>query len=51
MFGSNFVEVSTEGPKTDSLPPGVQSGMSRFLNKPPKNKIATKWLKHARELL
>jgi predicted kinase len=51
MFGSNFVEVSTEGPKTDSLPPGVQSGMSRFLNKAPKNKTAVKWLKHARELL
>ena len=51
MFGSNFVEVSTEGKQTDSLPSGVQSGISKFLNKPPKNSIAVKWLKHARELL
>ena len=51
MFGSNFVEVSTEGKQTDSLPSGVQSGISKFLNKAPKNSIAVKWLKHARELL
>ena len=51
MFGSNFVEVSTEGKQTDSLPSGVQSGISKFLSKSPKNKLAVKWLKHARELL
>ncbi len=51
LFGSNFVEVSTEGKQTDSLPSGVQSGISKFLNKAPKNSIAVKWLKHARELL
>ena len=51
MFGSNFVEVSTEGKETDNLPPGVRSGINKFLSKPPKNKIAVKWLKHARELL
>jgi predicted kinase len=51
MFGSNFVEVSTEGKQTDSLPSGVQSGISKFLSKSPKNKVAVKWLKHARELL
>ena len=51
MFGSNFVEVSTEGKATDSLPSGVQSGINKFLGKAPKNSIAVKWLKHARELL
>ena len=51
MFGSNFVEVSTEGKRTDSLPPGVKPGINKFLRKPPKNKLAKKWLKHARELL
>jgi len=51
MFGSNFVEVSTEGKETSSLPSGVQSGISKFLGKAPKNSIAVKWLKHARELL
>lgn len=51
MFGSNFVEVSTEGKQTDSLPSGVQSGISKFLSKSPKSKLAIKWLKHARELL
>jgi len=51
MFKSNFVEVSTEGERTDSLPPGVKSGIDKFLRKSPKNKIAKKWLKHARELL
>ena len=51
MFSGNFVEVSTEGKQTDTLPPGVQSGISKFLNKQPRNKIAVKYLKHARELL
>ena len=51
MFGSNFVEVSTEGKATDKLPSGVRSGINKFLRKPPKNKVAKKWLKHARELL
>lgn len=51
MFGSNFAEVSTEGKESDKLPPGVKSGINKFLRKPPKNKVAKKWLKHARELL
>ena len=51
LFRGNFVEVSTEGPEKDNLPSGVQSGISKFLNKSPKNSIAKKWLKAARELL
>tara|TARA_B100000424_G_scaffold271048_1_gene272258 strand:- start:1412 stop:2581 length:1170 start_codon:yes stop_codon:yes gene_type:complete len=51
MFGSNFSEVSTEGKETNNLPNGVRSKINKFLNKQPKNKIAVKWLKHARELL
>ena len=51
MFGSNFAEVSTEGKQTNNLPPGVRSSVNKFLSKPPKNKTAVKWLKHARELL
>jgi len=51
MFGSNFVEISTEGKATESLPSGVNSNIKKFLNKSPRNKIAIKWLKHAKELL
>ena len=51
MFSGNFVEVSTEGPEKEELPSGVQSGISKFLSKAPKNSIAKKWLKNARELL
>jgi len=51
MFGSNFSEVSTEGQGGNNLPSGVKSSISKFLRKSPKNKLAVKWLKHARELL
>ena len=51
MFSSNFSEVSTEGEAGKNLPPGVISSVNKFLRKPPKNKIAIKYLKHAKELL
>ena len=45
------VSEKIKGKQTNNLPPGVRSSVNKFLSKPPKNKTAVKWLKHARELL
>ena len=51
MFSGNFSEVSTEGEAGNKLPSGVTASVNKFLRKSPKNKIAVKYLKQARELL